>query len=59
MNLPETICRICHKSKINGLFTPQELDTYVRCRKCIGEVNVKRRPHLAAARLSQRMRRVS
>jgi hypothetical protein len=27
----------------------------MRCRKCIGEINVKRRPHLAAARLSKRM----
>lgn len=59
MNLPETICSLCHQSKILGLFTPAELLTYMRCRKCIGELNIKRRPHLAAARLSARARRVS
>jgi hypothetical protein len=59
MTLPETVCRLCKVPKINGLFTPAELLTYMRCRKCIGELNIKRRPHLAAARLSARARRVS
>jgi DNA-directed RNA polymerase subunit RPC12/RpoP len=54
VKLPETICSLCGQSKINGLFTPLELQTYVRCRVCIGEINVKRRPHLSSQRLSLR-----
>jgi hypothetical protein len=42
-SLPQTICRQCGRSLINGLFTPIELECKYpqapRCRKCIGEIN--------------------
>lgn len=47
-SLPQTVCRVCLRSKINGLFTPRELactDGYPRCRKCIGEISDKSRAH--------------
>jgi hypothetical protein len=43
-DLPTTVCRVCGVPKINGLFTPFELQTLVRCRVCIGEMNIKARP---------------
>ena len=43
-SLPQTVCRVCGRSKINGLFTPAELrGTYPRCMVCVGEVNEKQR----------------
>jgi hypothetical protein len=39
--LPQTICRMCGRSLINGLFMPSELKRPEgpRCRRCIGEVS--------------------
>lgn len=46
-SLPHTTCRVCRKSKINGLFTPWELREEVtpRCMRCIGEISEKQRAH--------------
>jgi hypothetical protein len=43
-SLPQQVCTACHKSKIRGLFTPEQLQmNYPRCRKCIGDLNTKNR----------------
>jgi hypothetical protein len=37
---PHTTCITCHRSLINGLYTPLELQQpSPRCRKCTGEIN--------------------
>jgi hypothetical protein len=45
-SLPQTVCRNCNRSLINGLFTPQELfrnDGHPpRCRSCIGDINARK-----------------
>ena len=41
-SLPQTVCIICERSLINGLFTPIELarqDRSPRCRKCCGDLS--------------------
>jgi hypothetical protein len=39
-SLPQTTCRNCGRSLINGLFTPLSLQSpRPECRRCIGELN--------------------
>jgi len=44
-SLPQTVCRLCHRSLINGLFNPAELlhEDRRRCMKCVGELSEKSR----------------
>lgn len=42
-SLPQTICALCGKSKINGLFSPTQFrnadGSLPRCMLCVGEIN--------------------
>jgi hypothetical protein len=44
-SLPQTICRLCKRSLINGLFNPAELrhEDRMRCMRCVGEISQKSR----------------
>jgi hypothetical protein len=43
-SLPQTVCFLCNRSLINGLFTPYELareDRHPKCMKCNGMLSEK------------------